>query len=41
MPSKNPAQRLSDVLENIKAIQSFTAGLDFQSSAQTERPSMR
>ena len=31
MPSKNPAQRLSDILENIKAIQAFTAGLDFQS----------
>jgi len=30
MPSKNPAQRLSDILENISAIQVFTADLDFQ-----------
>jgi uncharacterized protein with HEPN domain len=28
MPSKNPAQRLSDIIENIEAIQAFTAGLD-------------
>jgi hypothetical protein len=41
MPSKNPAQRLSDLLENIKAIQSFTAGWTSSLSAQTERPSMR
>jgi uncharacterized protein with HEPN domain len=31
MPSKNPAQRLSDVLENIKAIQAFTVDLDLPS----------
>jgi uncharacterized protein with HEPN domain len=30
MPSKNPAQRLSDIIENIDAIDAFTAGLDFQ-----------
>ena len=29
MPSKNPAQRLSDILENIDVIGGFTAGLDF------------
>ena len=28
MPSKNPAQRLSDIVDNVDAIQSFTAGLD-------------
>ena len=29
MPSKNPAQRLSDIIENVDAIYAFTAGLDF------------
>ena len=29
MPSKSPAQRLSDIVENIDAIHSFTAGLNF------------
>ena len=29
MPSKDPAQRLSDIAENIEAIRDFTAGLDF------------
>ena len=29
MPSKNPAQRLRDVLENIDAIGTFVAGLEF------------
>jgi uncharacterized protein with HEPN domain len=29
MPSKNPAQRLLDILENIDVIGGFTAGLDF------------
>jgi uncharacterized protein with HEPN domain len=29
MPSKNPAQRLSDIVDNIDSIQAFTAGLDF------------
>lgn len=28
MPSKNPAQRLSDIIENIDAIEGFTTGLD-------------
>jgi len=30
MPSKNPAQRLSDIIDNVDAITAFTAGLDFQ-----------
>ena len=29
MPSKNPAQRLRDILENIDAIETFTAGTAF------------
>jgi uncharacterized protein with HEPN domain len=29
MLSKNSGQRLRDVLENIEAIQAFTAGMDF------------
>jgi uncharacterized protein with HEPN domain len=29
MPSKNPAQRLRDIVENIDAIGAFTAKLDF------------
>lgn len=28
MPSKNPAQRLQDIIENSDAILAFTAGLD-------------
>jgi uncharacterized protein with HEPN domain len=30
MPSKNPAQRLSDIMDNVDAIHAFTADLDFQ-----------
>jgi len=30
MPSKNPAQRLSDIIDNIDAIHAFTAKLDLQ-----------
>src|SRR5215471_20477960 len=30
MPSKNPAQRLCDIIDNIDAIHAFTAELDFQ-----------
>jgi len=30
MPSKNPAQRLSDIIDNVDAIHTFTAELDFQ-----------
>jgi uncharacterized protein with HEPN domain len=29
MPSKNPAQRLCDIVDNIEAIASFTARMDF------------
>jgi uncharacterized protein with HEPN domain len=29
MPSKNPAQRLRDIIDNIDAIEAFTAQLDF------------
>jgi uncharacterized protein with HEPN domain len=29
MSSKNPAQRLRDILENVDAIQAFVAGVDF------------
>jgi uncharacterized protein with HEPN domain len=29
MPSKNPAQRLRDIVDNILAIQTFTSGMDF------------
>lgn len=31
MPSKNPAQRLRDIVENVDAIGVFTAGMDFAS----------
>jgi uncharacterized protein with HEPN domain len=37
MPSKNPAQRLSDIIDNVDAINAFTADLDFQAFARTER----
>jgi uncharacterized protein with HEPN domain len=30
MPSKHPAQRLSDIIDNVDAIEAFTAGLDFE-----------
>jgi uncharacterized protein with HEPN domain len=30
MPSKNPAQRLSDIIDNIDAIHTFTANLDLE-----------
>jgi uncharacterized protein with HEPN domain len=38
MPSKNPAQRLRDIAENIEAIREFIAGMDvgsFVSNRQT------
>lgn len=38
MPSKNPAQRLQDILDNIEAIREFTRGMDlnaFLSNRQT------
>ena len=30
MPSKNPAQRLADIIDNVDDIHAFTAALDFQ-----------
>jgi len=33
MPSKNPAQRLRDIIDNIDAIRSFTAMMDSASFA--------
>jgi len=30
MPSKNPTQRLTDILDNIQAIAEFTAGMTFE-----------
>ncbi len=30
MPSRNPAQRLTDILDNIQAITDFTAGIAFE-----------
>jgi uncharacterized protein with HEPN domain len=36
MPSKNPAQRLSDIIDNVDAIHAFTTGLDFQAFVPTE-----
>ena len=38
MPSKNPAQRLSDIL-NIAAIQSFTEGIEFE-AFRTDRKTL-
>ena len=29
MPSKDPGQRLQDILDNIEAVRAFTAGMDF------------
>jgi uncharacterized protein with HEPN domain len=33
MPSKNPAQRLSDIVDNIETIEAFTLGLEFEKFA--------
>lgn len=37
MPSKNPAQRLSDILDNISAVEVFTEGLTAESFAADRR----
>jgi uncharacterized protein with HEPN domain len=37
MPSKNPAQRLQDIIENIDAILAFTAGLDLAQFRQDRK----
>ena len=33
MPSKNPAQRIRDIVDNIDAIEVFTAGMEFEAFA--------
>ncbi|MFN0102746.1 MAG: DUF86 domain-containing protein [Bryobacteraceae bacterium] len=37
MPSKNPAQRLFDIVDNVDAIAAFTAGLDAQAFRSDRR----
>ncbi len=37
MPSKNPAQRLRDILENIDAIRSFTTQMDLAEFSRDRR----
>jgi uncharacterized protein with HEPN domain len=37
MPSKNPAQRLRDIVDNIAAIQAFTAQMDFASFLRDQK----
>src|ERR1700692_4664837 len=37
MPSKNPAQRLRDIIENIDSIVAFTAGLTFEDFASDRK----
>jgi uncharacterized protein with HEPN domain len=37
MPSKNPAQRLRDIIDNIDAILTFTAGMDFEAFRKDRR----
>ena len=37
MPSKNPAQRLRDIIDNIDAIREFTAGMDGDDFAADRR----
>ena len=37
MPSKNPAQRLRDILDNLTAIGDFTAGMDFDAFQGSRR----
>lgn len=37
MPSKHPAQRLQDIIDNIAAARRFTEGLDFDAFAADQR----
>ncbi len=37
MPSRNPAQRLLDIIENLDAIQEFTTGFDLASFKQDRK----
>jgi uncharacterized protein with HEPN domain len=39
VPSKNPIQRLEDILENIALIEEFTAGMDLRSFTQDRKTS--
>jgi uncharacterized protein with HEPN domain len=39
VPSKNPIQRLEDILENIALIDEFTAGMDLRSFTQDRKTS--
>jgi uncharacterized protein with HEPN domain len=40
MPSKNPAQRLKDIVENLDAIRAFTAGMDKASNPSIDWPAI-
>ena len=37
MPSSNPVQRFSDIIENIEAIERFTAGIDLRGFALADQ----
>ncbi len=37
MPSKNPAQRLRDLVDNVDAIEGFTAEMDFETFASDRK----
>jgi uncharacterized protein with HEPN domain len=37
MPSKDPDQRLRDIAENIEAVRTFTAGMDFAAYARDQK----
>ena len=37
MPSKNPSQRLRDIIENIDAIRSFTTGMNYEAFADDRK----
>ena len=37
MSSKNPAQRLRDILENIDAIRDFTSGMDVETFVSSRK----
>jgi uncharacterized protein with HEPN domain len=37
MPSKDPTQRLQDILDNIEAVRQFITGMDFEAFADDQR----
>ena len=37
MPSSDPVQRFSDIIENIEAIERFTAGMDLRGFAEADQ----